>query len=280
MQLTNGKEDLYLDIEVKGFNANRTLKLAQDVLKECKVDLHDFCVIYTAQNQTINYQDINLKSEIEKIQEKYKIDTNNILVPDIISTTSIINDTITQDEESINANINHEVLLGDNQETSNNEVFQENTETNNTLTTILDGKEQSIPQNDIIEPFQEEDVNTVEPKQAQPTSGEAEGRKRDYYGFRYERNPQNRKKALEIHGTTCYACGFNYEKTYGPFGKDYIEIHHINPLAQQDSEVEINPETDLIPLCANCHRMIHHTKPCLSLEELKELIKQNENKNK
>jgi 5-methylcytosine-specific restriction protein A len=37
--------------------------------------------------------------------------------------------------------------------------------------------------------------------------------------------------------------------------------------------VEINPETDLIPVCANCHRMIHRRHDeVLSIEELKAII--------
>ena len=112
------------------------------------------------------------------------------------------------------------------------------------------------------------------------SNGKTEGSRIEYFGSRIERNPQNRKDAIKIHKAKCFACGFEFEKKYGSFGKGFIEIHHIKPLSDQETEIVINPETDLIPLCANCHRMIHHTKPCLTLEELKELIKQNENKNK
>ena len=42
----------------------------------------------------------------------------------------------------------------------------------------------------------------------------------------------------------------------------------------QGKEVEVNPETDLIVLCANCHRMVHRKKGMtLTIEELKEKIK-------
>lgn len=40
-------------------------------------------------------------------------------------------------------------------------------------------------------------------------------------------------------------------------------------------EVEINPETDLVPVCANCHRMIHRRKDdVLTIEELKSIVEQ------
>lgn len=104
----------------------------------------------------------------------------------------------------------------------------------------------------------------------------SEGNVTQYYTTKYERNPQNRREAIKIHGTKCMACGFDFEKVYGERGKDYIEVHHVIPLASRNEEVKINPKTDLIVVCANCHRMIHRKKnQVLSLEELKQIIESN-----
>lgn len=84
-----------------------------------------------------------------------------------------------------------------------------------------------------------------------------EGNVKYYYGKRYERDSNNRKLAIKKHGLNCYTCGFNFEKVYGERGKDFIEVHHIKPLSTLEEAVEINPMTDLVPLCANCHRMVH-----------------------
>ena len=79
--------------------------------------------------------------------------------------------------------------------------------------------------------------------------------------------------AIKIHGVTCQICGFNFEETYGEYGKDYIEIHHIKPLHTLEEKMIINPETDLICVCANCHRIIHRNKNrLLSVEEIKKMI--------
>lgn len=103
-----------------------------------------------------------------------------------------------------------------------------------------------------------------------------EGNVKYYYGKRYERDSKNRRLAVKEHGLNCYACGFNFEKAYGKRGKDFIEIHHINPLSTLEEAIEVNPKTDLVPLCANCHRMIHRRKDnILSVDELKELIEEN-----
>lgn len=101
-----------------------------------------------------------------------------------------------------------------------------------------------------------------------------EGRRVVYYTTRYERNPRNRAAAIAIHGCKCMVCGFNFEKTYGSWGKGYIEVHHIKPLYYLNEEIEINPATDLVTVCSNCHRMIHRKKNIvLSIEELKEKLR-------
>lgn len=100
-----------------------------------------------------------------------------------------------------------------------------------------------------------------------------EGAEKLYFVKKYERDPHNRKRAIEIHGLNCYACGFNFEEMYGERGKDFIEVHHLQPLSTLKEEVQINPKTDLVPLCANCHRMVHRKKDnVLTIEELKRII--------
>ena len=103
-----------------------------------------------------------------------------------------------------------------------------------------------------------------------------EGKKYTYYTTRYERSSKNRSAAIKIHGTICQGCGFDFEKTYGEIGKNYIEVHHVKPLYKENDVVEINPATDLICVCANCHRIIHRRKyAVLTLKELQELISAN-----
>ncbi|MFT8781916.1 HNH endonuclease [Acetobacter syzygii] len=78
--------------------------------------------------------------------------------------------------------------------------------------------------------------------------------------------------ALEKHGKLeCEACGFNFLATYGSRGAGYIEAHHTNPI-HAITEGETTKASDLALLCANCHRMIHASKPWLTLAQLRELI--------
>lgn len=100
-----------------------------------------------------------------------------------------------------------------------------------------------------------------------------EGKEKTRIQTYYERNPKLRAKALKLHGTTCKVCGFNFNEVYGNHGEGYIEIHHLYPLSSRDKQESVNPMTDLVPLCSNCHRMIHRKKQLLSIDELKKLIK-------
>jgi predicted HNH restriction endonuclease len=89
----------------------------------------------------------------------------------------------------------------------------------------------------------------------------------------YERNPHLRQQAVLIHGTTCFACGFNFKIFYGEYAENFIHVHHIKPISEFDGSMLVDPEKDLIPLCANCHSVIHRKKDrVLSVEELRKMI--------
>jgi predicted HNH restriction endonuclease len=100
-----------------------------------------------------------------------------------------------------------------------------------------------------------------------------EGKARLSYVVTYERDPKLREEAIRIHGCSCAACGFDFNETYGIAGKGYIHIHHIVPVSEFEEPKEINPQTDLIPLCANCHSIVHRKKKStLKIEELKAIL--------
>ncbi len=85
---------------------------------------------------------------------------------------------------------------------------------------------------------------------------DSEGRKRIVQHVSYERSRKNRAMAIKIHGTRCQACGFDFEEFYGrAHAVSYIEVHHVKLLSEHEGEVD--PASDLVCLCANCHRMAH-----------------------
>jgi len=91
----------------------------------------------------------------------------------------------------------------------------------------------------------------------------------------YERNPYARRLCIKDFGTKCYICGFNFEEKYGEIGKGFIQVHHIIPLSEIGEKYIIDPIKDLIPICPNCHAMIHRRNPPFSPKELKRILRTN-----
>jgi 5-methylcytosine-specific restriction protein A len=109
----------------------------------------------------------------------------------------------------------------------------------------------------------------------------SEGRRKTVTVQVYERSKLLRDKAIDFYtreGTiVCEACGFDFYKIYGDIGRGYIEIHHQKPIVEYDEtdflRLVAEALKDLIPLCANCHRMVHRQrgKP-LSIQDLREIL--------
>lgn len=100
-----------------------------------------------------------------------------------------------------------------------------------------------------------------------------EGSSRMIYTTKHERSRVLREQAISIHGTTCAACGFNFGSFYGDYGAGYIQIHHINPVSELEEPRAVDPALELMPLCANCHAVVHRRKDrTLSIDELKSFI--------
>jgi 5-methylcytosine-specific restriction enzyme A len=89
---------------------------------------------------------------------------------------------------------------------------------------------------------------------------------------RYERSPVNRAACISHFGAYCQVCGFDFHKRYGPLGRDYIEVHHRIPVSEMGGSYRLDPINDLIPLCGNCHAMIHRENPPLEPDQLRDLI--------
>lgn len=89
---------------------------------------------------------------------------------------------------------------------------------------------------------------------------------------RYERDRRARKACLEHWGYRCAACGFSFKDKYGPLGQDFIHVHHTLELALVPPGYQVNPVTDLRPVCPNCHAMLHRTSPALTVDELRQIL--------
>lgn len=99
-----------------------------------------------------------------------------------------------------------------------------------------------------------------------------EGREIYSISKRHERSRSNRALAIQIHGKRCKACSFDFDEFYGSIAQGYIEVHHLLPVSMMSVPSVVDPRTELVPLCANCHRMVHRRWPPYSLGELRNQI--------
>jgi 5-methylcytosine-specific restriction protein A len=88
----------------------------------------------------------------------------------------------------------------------------------------------------------------------------------------YERNSKARSACIKHHGAVCAICNFNFANAYGLIGNGFIHVHHLVPLAEIRRKYELDPIRDLIPICPNCHAIIHLTQPAMSVEELRNCV--------
>ena len=94
---------------------------------------------------------------------------------------------------------------------------------------------------------------------------------------KYERDPGGRRDCIAHHGAICKVCGLDFEGRYGEIGRGHIHVHHTTPLSQITDHANhtINPIKDLVPVCSNCHDMLHKaTGQPFTVEELQRRMEQ------
>ena len=84
-----------------------------------------------------------------------------------------------------------------------------------------------------------------------------EGRRIETSGYRIERNAKARSKCINALGLDCFVCGFNFFKVFGELGMGYIHVHYVDDIAISTESHEVNPKKGLVPVCPNCHAMLH-----------------------
>lgn len=114
---------------------------------------------------------------------------------------------------------------------------------------------------------------TIFPDEVDENVKYSEGKTKTVLVNSYERNQVARQICIKHYGAFCQVCNFDFSKTYGSIGKDFIHVHHVVEIASIGNEYSVDPIKDLIPVCPNCHSMLHKKKPAYMVSELKEMIK-------
>lgn len=137
----------------------------------------------------------------------------------------------------------------------------------------------------LIKYFEQSDGCTISKREdtifiTTPKENVTEGESHEWHVTRYERSPQARQLCIEAYGNAyrCEVCGMTFADHYGPrqdHKTPYIEVHHIIQHAERsklEGDHPVNYKTEMIPLCANCHRMIHFLgKETIHPDQLKDI---------
>jgi len=89
----------------------------------------------------------------------------------------------------------------------------------------------------------------------------------------YERNPVARRRCIEHHGAVCSVCGLDFATVYGAIAQGVIHVHHLKPISECGGEdYEVDPVTELRPVCPNCHVVLHRRQPPYGIDELRGML--------
>ncbi len=120
-------------------------------------------------------------------------------------------------------------------------------------------------------PQKTSETNPAKPKERALTEGE----KKHVEFEQAHRNPALRQACINKYGYQCQCCGMNFAELYGEeLGGNFIEVHHLKMISTFDESRPEDYLENLVPLCSNCHSMIHHGKEGpLTLAELRAAYK-------
>lgn len=86
------------------------------------------------------------------------------------------------------------------------------------------------------------------------------------------RNAIARTQCLAVHKSACGVCGMDFGLAYGAEFCGCIHVHHLFPMAAASGTRTVDPSTDLVPVCPNCHAAIHAHGEIRSIAEVKTLM--------
>lgn len=142
-----------------------------------------------------------------------------------------------------------------------------------TYSAFLESKEYSL----LFKPQKTKNINptTTQKKSIHKERELTEGEKKHIEFESNHRSQALRLACIDKYGYQCQCCGMDFTSIYGKeLGEHFIEVHHLKMISTYD---ECHPEDyleNLVPLCSNCHSMIHHGKEGpLSLAELRAAYK-------
>jgi hypothetical protein len=96
--------------------------------------------------------------------------------------------------------------------------------------------------------------------------------------FKYPRNPTIAKDCMNRVDYECEINGEHETFTSRATGLPYVEVHHLVPLSfQRDFDVSLDVHANIVVLCPNCHRVMHHAEMDACVPILEQLFAEKHN---
>ncbi|MBD3662604.1 HNH endonuclease [Sulfitobacter sp. TSTF-M16] len=70
----------------------------------------------------------------------------------------------------------------------------------------------------------------------------------------------------------CAVCDFDFAAFYGSLGEGFMHVHHLDPISEARSSRIVSPEFELVPVCPNCHSMIHRRGKNRSIADMRRIL--------
>ncbi len=91
---------------------------------------------------------------------------------------------------------------------------------------------------------------------------------------RFERDRRARDECIRLYGSNCVVCGMSFGDRYGSAMDGFIHVHHLVPLSETRGGYSIDPARHLVPVCPNCHAVLHSIGGTVrSVEEVREMLR-------
>lgn len=82
-----------------------------------------------------------------------------------------------------------------------------------------------------------------------------------------------KKECIDYYGAICDICGFDFGYTYGEAYEQCIDVHNQKSVQGEEILPTTHPTEDLIPICHNCHHVIHSVVPAISVDKMRKMVK-------
>lgn len=112
---------------------------------------------------------------------------------------------------------------------------------------------------------------TFFPEELDPDQTYAEGASQQVLVNRYERNSKARAACVAHWKCKCFVCDLVFAEAYGERGVGFIHVHHRTPMSTVDKKYVVDPVADLLPVCPNCHAMLHRGE-VMAPEDLRRIV--------